>query len=347
MAFDARQGGTKRPVAVHAEQTGLDAWEGAERRVLSLRLPESDIADLRFLWCELASRIGLQSNMGAQQEQLARTSTIDFREDAETRADKERDRRAAVKALEERAKIAEDVWLKSQPAHVRESLAQDVPPKPAKRKSKKADYLRGCVVAHGFSPQTMAIGNGRSGGHLRMIPHEMTDPSTGEPLLGLVSSLSPAEVWVDARNEQQSRQVKACRAALIRMQEVGDGDLVNALFLVYGRSLPPSEFPALDDLAVLALDTKTVLDHAEVMTRRLRTSTPAWPEGDDSATYRCSMRREFVTPRTALHDLIDKRHQESTDRKLARELATSTIKTEATRILICASDSYRKAKGSL
>jgi len=298
--------------------------------------------------------------MGAQIEAFARHTQSNHREDADNRAQRERVRRkrtseariAATPRQKTKPSPAEELQARADealshlPTYVQTSLAKiGAEPAPAIRTKRAKDYPRinGVIVARGFEPQTMALGTGRAGGRLRMEAHDMRDPSTGENLPGLVSALLDAEQWAEAKNAPQATETRKCRETLLRMIDSGDGDLVVILFLMYGQSIPASEFPKLDDLAPLVLDTPTVLRHAEKMTNQLCASLVTSSE-DKWAHARLQDRRETVTPRTALHDLLDKRSKESPERAAQREHVACTIKTEAGRLLICASSAYLRAK---
>jgi hypothetical protein len=325
---------------VHAEQNRFAEIEGRDRALLSQRLQQSDIDDLKFLWCELASRVGLRSNLSAQQEQLSRMATVDSGQDRAVRAARERKRRTSKK--EAMAQSAEVEWLSSQPVHIQASLAPEPKVTLVAETKRRHQYIDGCIVAHGFQPQTMALGVGQSGGRLKMVPHEMMDPWTGDPVLGLVSMLSASEVWSDRKNNRQAEAVSESLAALRRMPS----RQVNVLYQMYANASPPSEFPALEDLAPLALDTAYVTQHARSMTRKLRSEAMSggFISADDYCRDRWLDRREEVSLKTALHDLIDKRSQESRERELARIHATNEIKVQARELLIEASDAYRAAK---
>lgn len=332
------------PGSTGYRQSSLEREEGSEQRTLALRLPNSDIEALKFLWCELASRIGLRSNMQSQRAELAKRSRRDP-EDIVKRREREKARRREKRkqtAAEELSSRAADA-LAALPEHVRASLAPEEPKSefvaPRKKSVSRAERRNGILVAKGAFFSCMALGVGQSGGRVRKVLYE------GE----LMSELLDAEVWADRKNEQQSQQTRECRNTLLRMIEIGDGDLVNVLFLMYANAQPPSEFSKLEDLAPLALDTPAVLRHAALMTKRLRADMfgAAAPTEDSWALARMQDRRESVTQLTAIRDLLDRKSQETPERTAQRTIDARTIKTEATRLLICASVSYQRAKKSL
>ena len=163
------------------------------------------------------------------------------------------------------------------------------------------------------------------------------------------------------------RRVSMCRRALARMVRQGDAELVGVLFRMYGGAMPESEFKAAlgkeGDLAPLLVDTRTVLAHAAMMTRKLRASLGAtrvhagvaepcrtndgkgfhpanrtlehWVPSD----VRRLNRKETVTPHTAARDLFDKTKGESGEREELR----LNVRREARAILIDASQKYEIA----
>jgi hypothetical protein len=330
---------------VHAELGGLDrieAEEGAKEGVArALRLTQPDIDALTFLWGQQESRVGLASNMGAQLERLAQLSRRELVKTTSPKTTKPRPRKQSVQTqalLEHIATPAETLAqraadaLAQLPAHVQDSLAPDeLPTVRAKVRRRREVRWNGVLVARGVVDQTIHVKANSDSGCLRMVPCE--DPVTRQP--GLVTALFKCEQWVDPRNAKQARLVAAARRALVWMVSDGDGDLVAALYGMYGRALPTNTEwkEVLGDLWPLTLDTRAVLEHAADMTRRFR-----------AALSHPTDRRETVTPRTAAHDLLDRRSHESPERRDVRERHQATITSQATRLLIQASHAYRRAK---
>ncbi len=331
----------------HAELGGLDRLEAdshaREGEAISMRLLQADIEALSFLWGQLESRVGLASNMGAQLErlqQLAKRELVKTAGGRPKRPRSPRKRSVQTQALLEH--IATPAELLAQraaaafaqlPAHVQESLAPDeLPVVKAKSKPRRELRWNGVLVAKGVKEQTIHVKASSDSGCLRMVPCD--DPVTRQP--GLVTALFKCEQWVDPKNRKQARDVATARRALVWMVNEGDGDLVAALFAMYSGSLPQvAEWKlVIGDLWPLVLDTPAVLHRAERMTRELRLNGRE-DLGAQSWT---------VTPRTAAQDLLARRSQESPDRRDDRERHESTIKTQATRLLIQASGAYRRAK---
>lgn len=296
----------------------------ADATAYSLRLPAGDIADLRFLWGALESRVGLRSTMGAQLENLAQRSHGELEEVLAPKARKPKAEKRATptpaEVLEASASVAEAQWLAGLPAHVQASItAEELPVvKPKRKKRRAVRFLNGVICADGYEPQTIHVGGAQHGGSMRKVPD-------GDG--GLMTSLFKVEEWCDPRNYRTSQSVRRTRAALARM----DGDLVVALHAMYGCALPPSEFPLLGDLAPLVVDVPFVLDHAERMTESA--------EGLEAAGFLWR-----VSPREAARALTARRSGETNERRAERERNISRIKTEAHQLLITASKAYRSAK---
>ena len=304
-----------------------------EVKQLNDRLPEKDLAALRFLWCELDGRVGLSSNMGAQIARLQRLSARDVPREKAERAKRDRKRRAKTEkpdALAEAAQVA----LAHLPSHVLIDLPPEEPeptPQPARHRVKRSRELRwnGVLVARGVTEQRIQC-KAESPGILRMVQcdHDHVDGETD-----LVSQPMPIEEWACPANRKTSSPVNVAHATLTTMVERGQSDLVQALFAMYSNSLPMNEEWAarFGDVWPLVLNTMTVGRHAERLTRELRAVTNG---------------RQWVTERTACHDIIDRKPGDSVAKMGAREQARTEIRAQAVELLKRASNAYRRAKSA-
>lgn len=372
---------TKQSKVEFAEQDWTDWKAGTEHRALALRLPQRDVDDIRFLLCELESRVGLRSSMGSQIERLAqrmgredvveeiRSGRLDnivpARKTPATQAD------AVMQHLEETETPAESLARRSHEAmaHLPSHVKYDLPPEEPvtarvkrpraryRRHARTPEYLCGARVAKGYRPETMLVKADGGGGNLRMVSDDEG---------GLVSALYASEEWACPKNRKDARRAAGTRAAFDRIQRAGDGDLVNALYAYYSGALPDAghapphlrgdeenggagatatawEFPSLGDLSPLATHIRSVVDHASALTRKFRAALAdaSWEPRGTFEAARCGDRRETETLRTAAHDLLDRRKGETLT---AWDARTSPQKVECQQLLVLASNAYLAAK---
>lgn len=365
----------------HAELGGLAGAEADVDAARSLRLPQSEIATLQFLWRELPERAGLASNMASTIARLEQLSTGDARvvEHKEPRAAKVK--RSAKDVLIEHlgdaeteaervARRAEEA-MAHLPAHVRIDLPpeelSELRPTRARTIGSRGGYAwwnprdglhgderQGDVrAAKNCRPPTMACKVDGGGGSLRQVA--IDEETMLGRVSGTVSALLAVEQWAERTNREHAAKVRAAWLALQRMGDEGNGDLVATLYAMYGGAHPA----ALDgglfraqlgeryaDLAPLVLHTRTVLEHAETMTRRLRTAlaSVSWVARGPHEAARAE-RHETVTPREAALDLLIERHGDGAERAAARRDARTAVRRDAERRLIWASSEYMVARG--
>jgi len=365
----------------HAEWDGFARREGQARAQLSRRLPQSEIEDFVLLWQLLPGRVGLASNMSATIDRLEQLSHRDVEiavwAGEGTRGKKRRKNitpRAATQAdallahlqdtaepdgaadeLGQRSAAAMAEWRREHPEHVQLDVPDEEPDVARVRlRGHRVPKFgpNGVRYARGYPHQTIHChAAGAGSGCVKMVTTNYRD-ERGTASVELVTTPLTLERFVEGAPKTPGRpgwrigrspenmKIRMCWRALVRMVAQGDGDLVVALFAMYSRALPPPEpeFTAAlgrehADLAALVVDTKTVLVHAERLTRQLRAAS--------SRPFEC---RVSVTPRTAAHDLLDRRPHETQERADARVSAINSIRREAEALLVHASDTYLAAK---
>ena len=338
----------------HAELDAFERDTGATSVAVALakRLEPREFTPLLTLWCEMPSACGLRSNMGAQCERLAALPRTAKREP------EPQDELAA------RAAQAEAAW-----DHSDELPPKELSPVPCERRRR--------ALAHSSTARYAASWwNARDGLHGTQLPGDVRAARGVErPMMAIAGAVSvmpthdgAAEAWVHRRSrkrdgdayestpdphalpdaekwtfrtpplehgkmlDREQAPVERAYHALQRMIAAGREENVYVLYAFYAQAAPPTEFPAFGDLACLVLATPTVLSRAAKMTRDHRRS---------GSPCQILLSREYVTARTAAHDLLDAHADDSPEAKAQRVAAKNAIKREAEAMLIRASEDFR------
>ena len=319
--------------AAHVESYGGDDREYRQaREQTGRRLTAAEIEPLQQLWRERPGDVGLASTFGAQMSRLQSLSPKEARKDPAQEA-------PAADDLGARAAAALAAWQLDHPEHVTLGLPPAELPAVmgARVRPRRIRYLLGARVARGYVPDYIHC-HASTSGCARLVTVETRD-GHGCTAVELVEAPTTLERWVEGRpgrtgwRPARSKKLEAQRAAwaaLGRMIAAGRGQLVRALWLVYGADLPATEWPQFGDAAPLVLDAPLVLRHADRLTQQLRACVGPT----------C---RQTVTPRAALRDLLSGASL-SAERTAEARQVQNRIRAQAEAILWAASAAYRETR---